>query len=888
MRGLIDAAPAGWRATTLVAGISAVVVAALLGDALVGDRVFALRDSSHTFPALYQLVRDEWLAGSPPLWNPLLNAGQPLAGTGVAGAFYPPQLLLTTLLPDGVSLNALVAVHLVLAGIAAGLIARDVGCGLPAAVLAGLTYACCGSVLFQVYNPIIAAGAAWFAWAMRAGLRLIDRFSAADVLALAASLALAILAGDPQAAYHAGLGLGVFVVWRHRGSPAAALVPAGRLAAAAVFAAALALVQITTSTEFLRDTTRFTDAWPMSIWEVPRFLREADAESPRTAPWYAVMIGRPPEAVSFYYDVYRFSVAPGRWVELLSPTLGGPVLRRWPQALGFERDAWTATLYAGAIPLVCVVAALARRADRRTAAWGVLLGLAVLASLGGFGLAAATRHGLAWIGGGERPAPYVTGDEVGGVYWLMATLLPGYAGFRYPAKWLTPCALAFAQLAAIGFDMLATGSCVVFVRRAFVAVAVSGAACTAGAIAMAPAPDARFIAAGGAVAVASCAASLLALRGTPSIATAWTLVAIAAADLVAAGRLNTAVSSFSALLEGGRVLETLADDRLPSCRAAGGHPRLAVIDGLMADPDADDMGSWSRTVGAIMRGTTPLLHGWGKFGETGTAMEADVELLTSPLDPGRVTGFARRIFDASAVEFFVLPEDGDGRDALPEFRRGWSERQRGGELRGPAPEGPAMPTAATVPPQGGAAAPIARFVRNESALPRARVTRSVRWIEPLAKRPRGRWVAGLATLAFPGRDLPWLGDTAVVEVAGGRPAFDVTVPAEAAAESCRIVIDEPRRVVVEATLAAPGLVVLADTFHPDWRLRVTTGAEPPRDVEPLRVNRILRGCLLPAGRHVLEYQHRSATFERSAVVSGAAWIAVFAWGGFLVARRRAS
>jgi hypothetical protein len=885
MRGLIDAASTGWRAAALVAGITAVVVATLLGDALVGDCIFALRDSAHTFPALYGLVRDEWLAGSAPLWNPLLNAGQPLAGTGVAGAFYPPQILLTALLPDGLSLNALVAVHLVLAGIAAGLIARDAGCGLPSALLAGLTYACCGSVFFQVFNPIIAAGAAWFAWAVRAGLRLSERFSAADLLVLAVSLAFAVLAGDPQAAFHAGLVLGVLLAWRHRRSPMAAAAPAGRLAAAAVFAAALALVQITPSAEFLRDTTRFTDAWPMSVWEVPRFLREADAESLRTAPWYAVMIGRPPEAVSFYHDVYRFSVAPWRWLDLVSPTLAGPVLRRWPQALGFERDAWTATLYAGAIPLACMLAATWRRGDRRTAVWIVLLVFAMLASLGGSGLVGAARHVTGWIGGGGRSAPYVAGDEVGGVYWLMATLLPGYAGFRYPAKWLTPCALAFAQLAAIGFDTLVAGSSVVFVRRALVAMGMTAVACTAGAVALAPATDARFIAAGGALAVASCTASLLVLRRPASVVTAWSLVAIAAADLVAAGRLHTAVSSFSALLEGGRVLEAMAGVRLPACRAAGGRPRLAVVDGLMADPETDDIEAWSRGVGTIMRGNTPLLHGWGKFGEPGTALEADVELLCSPLDPVRVAGFARRVFDAATVEFFVLPGDSAGRDVLPEFQRDWSARQRGGELHGPFPEGPVMPTAAEGPAPAGGAAPIARFIRNESALPRVRITRSVRWVEPLAKRPRGRWVAGLATLAFPGRDLPWLGDTAVVEVAGGRPAFDVTVPAEAAAESCRIVIDEPRRVVVEATLAAPGLVVLADTFHPDWRLRVTTDAEPPRDVEPLRVNRIHRGCAVTQGRHLLEFSHRSYSFERSAFVSLVAWIGAIAWALALVVRK---
>ena len=58
------------------------VAAVLFFDALRPDAVFAYRDSLHFYPPLYTLVRDEWLAGRVPLWNPLLNGGQPLAGMG--------------------------------------------------------------------------------------------------------------------------------------------------------------------------------------------------------------------------------------------------------------------------------------------------------------------------------------------------------------------------------------------------------------------------------------------------------------------------------------------------------------------------------------------------------------------------------------------------------------------------------------------------------------------------------------------------------------------------------------------------------------------------------------------------------------------------------------
>src|SRR5207302_4296249 len=44
------------------------------------------------------------------------------------------------------------------------------------------------------------------------------------------------------------------------------------------------------------------------------------------------------------------------------------------------------------------------------------------------------------------------GSPVGGVYWLMVTLLPTYAYFRYPAKLLPIVSLAVSQLAAAGLD----------------------------------------------------------------------------------------------------------------------------------------------------------------------------------------------------------------------------------------------------------------------------------------------------------------------------------------------------------------------------------------------------------------------------------------------------
>ena len=123
-----------WLFPIVLLATVAVLFAGSVGPGL----VFAFRDSLHFYPPLYRLVADEWLAGRVPLWNPLANCGQPLAGMGSAGAFYPPQILLTMLLPDGTSLNVYCILHLALAATGAYFLARDQGGSRPAATAAGL------------------------------------------------------------------------------------------------------------------------------------------------------------------------------------------------------------------------------------------------------------------------------------------------------------------------------------------------------------------------------------------------------------------------------------------------------------------------------------------------------------------------------------------------------------------------------------------------------------------------------------------------------------------------------------------------------------------------------------------------------------------------------
>lgn len=95
----------------------------------------------------------------------------------------------------------------------------------------------------------------------------------------------------------------------------------------------------------------------------------------------------------------------------------------------------------------------------------------------------------------------------------------------------------------------------------------------------------------------------------------------------------------------------------------------------------------------------------------------------------------------------------------------------------------------------------------------------------------------------------------------------------------RIVHDEPHAVEVEATLAAPGLVVLADSFYPGWQ--ATVDGHPARIVP---VNHLFRGVPTAAGTHRVRFEYRPASVQQGALLSVVGL--VLAAGAMLMARRR--
>ena len=94
----------------------------------------------------------------------------------------------------------------------------------------------------------------------------------------------------------------------------------------------------------------------------------------------------------------------------------------------------------------------------------------------------------------------------------------------------------------------------------------------------------------------------------------------------------------------------------------------------------------------------------------------------------------------------------------------------------------------------------------------------------------------------------------------------------------QVVSDAPGRVELRATLNGPGLVILADTLYPGWRLTIDGQPSPI-----LRANRLMRGAAVPGGVHTLVYSYLPWSFLVGSVISSVGLLVLV--GAALVARR---
>jgi hypothetical protein len=162
--------------------------------------------------------------------------------------------------------------------------------------------------------------------------------------------------------------------------------------------------------------------------------------------------------------------------------------------------------------------------------------------------------------------------------------------------------------------------------------------------------------------------------------------------------------------------------------------------------------------------------------------------------------------------------------------------------------------------------PDAVIYKNELVVPRAFVPR---WVDAI-----GEQDAEVATVAEDGFDPR---SHAIVR----RDELGDAAPPTSSVGTARVVAESNSSVTIRASLAQRGLVVLDDQWMPGWSVRVDGRPAPI-----LQTDVVLRGVIVPAGRHEVRWGYRVPGLRAGAALSALGLLALVGWGGALGLRRR--
>ncbi|XZE56831.1 hypothetical protein SH139x_002965 [Planctomycetaceae bacterium SH139] len=417
----------------------------------VGDQRLAFRDVAHFYSPLQTCLQRFSTESLFPIWSPLDRFGVSLAGETTTALFYPGRLLFLLGLPIENAIGCYVLVHLWIAGAGSYRLARYADAARGPALFAAVIYPYSGCVFYLYTNPPFLVGASWLPWSLLSLLQLCNARITFRKLALATlPLSMSVLGGDPQTAVHVILIACLFAfvarppeatIW-HR---LVRVMP--RLMLVSLCTSAAAAPQIAASYDWAGQSWRQQTQPPT----LPAALLSAGiqpaAANPRDGT-DAIGAGlfRRPDRATHAADIYDFSVPPWYLPQLISPYVSGLFAERnerWQDGFSAAERNWTPTLYAGLFALLAALATIG--ATRRIDHWLLIVVVALLLAAGRFGLVYLLRTVSYWCGG---PAEWAWGDAVGGAYWWLVALIPGYGQFRYPAKWLPFVALGLAMHAS--------------------------------------------------------------------------------------------------------------------------------------------------------------------------------------------------------------------------------------------------------------------------------------------------------------------------------------------------------------------------------------------------------------------------------------------------------
>jgi hypothetical protein len=704
-------------------------------------------------------------------------------------------------------------------------------------------------------------------------------------------------------------GLAFLAYWMRRGWRFPLAITCSGLALAAALAMALSAAQLLPVIEFIQQS------------------------------WRAAAV---PQA-SFQYSLEPFRLVGLIWPNILGARVGEQSY--WIDALrlpGISTMEWVPSLYLGGLTAVLATSAMALR---RGTPWQIWLTAVVVVSLVSslgqysspiwltrFVAAAAHSQALAGIvhdlGPLDRPddAPirfdgYLR-DGDGGVYWWLTAILPGFRQFRYPCKFLIFTSLGLAALAGHGWDAISAGQsrrlspllsyllasslllliAVIWKRHDILALRAAASTSDLGPFDA----QAGFWTIAGGLLQASIVfvLSLVAVRlvRVRSRLAGATVLALTTADLaVANSRLVLTIPQ--ALMETQpevlRIINAAEREkpshgpyrvhRTPPWTPLGWKPtraadRTSEYFTLQRDTLFQKHGinlgvEYTSSAGAAeLYEYEWFFNGFQWFvpnGEIARALD---------LDPRRkVYYFPRRSFDIWNTRYFIVPLDRSGWESYP---RGYAAFLYQSDVLYPALGNLRGPGAANAGEDRTEERDF-QVLRNRHELPRAWIVHAARALPTFRETNWEDSERAFEEIAysddvwhepplkvFDPRIVAWVGRDKLKELAPflpGRPP--------GLTEAVTVTYPSPQRAEIEAKLESAGLVILSDVYYPGWELTIDGKPAPI-----YRVNRLMRGAAVAAGKHRLVYTYQPRSFTVGRIISSLGVVALAAFSVVCCAR----
>lgn len=263
-----------------------VVITAVFADVLFFGVSLAGGDLPQYHFGIEKVVRDLVTGGHFPLWNRLIEAGQPIAANPAYEVYYPLQWLI--FLPSVVfGFKLHVVVHFYIAALGMYALCRALRFSSLASLIGALAFALGGPLMsVNGYLPFLFS-MAWLPWVLFFAWRYHLRGKRADLALASLAFAMQLLVGEPVVIIQTAALVGLGAIALRRIRPAIAIVIAG---------AALAAVQLVPAVDHARDSVR---AIPLDY--------------PAVSAW-STAVARPLELL-----VPSVSIAPRRFVGVRRP-----------------------------------------------------------------------------------------------------------------------------------------------------------------------------------------------------------------------------------------------------------------------------------------------------------------------------------------------------------------------------------------------------------------------------------------------------------------------------------------------------------------------------------------------------------------------------------------